>query len=403
MIAFEDAFNLALQQTNRLAPVKLPLDQCVGNVLAESAVSPIDVPPFTRSTVDGYAVHSDDARDDKAILEVIGEFEPGRVPDIILERGQAAKLRANTPLPQGSNAVQREEFVRPLLEGERVGMLAPANSWENVEVKGERLKQGETVVKTGACIRSNEIGLLATVGYKKLNIFPAPRIHILAIGDEFETEDTKLKRGMMWESGSHILLTAMEEIGADVEFLGIVPQKPEMIENKLSEKKARNLCLISGGTSLSGSKMMAQILKKIGAHMIFEQVAVKPGSGLALAKSEYTLFFVLPEDPFAVSICFDVFIYPVIRKMMGFSRLKRPTSRAILESTFKKEADFHVFQPAFIKYSNHKALVKPVVNYGKANMISLTKCNAIMSIPAGTAKIKKGKPVEVILKNGFFQ
>lgn len=401
MIAFTDAFNLALQHSNCLAPVKLPLEQCVGKVLAETVVSPIDIPPFTRATVDGYAVHSDDARDDKAILEVVGEFAPGNVPNIELKRGQAAKLRANTPLPPGSNAVQREEFVRPLLDGARVGMLAPANSWENVEVKGERMKQGDTVLEKGAFIRSNEIGLLAAIGRKAIDIFPSPKVHVLAIGDEFETKKRELKRGMMWESSSQILMTALDEVGVNVEFLGVVPQQDDIVEEKIATPKNRNLCLITGATSYSGRQMMTQIFDKNGAKLIFDRVAMKPGPELTLVKLDYSLILTMPENPYDVSIIFDVFIYPLIRKMMGFSRIKRPTGQASLDSSFKKDAQYHVFQPGVIKYGNQKSVVKSVAGYGKADMLLLSKSNAIMSIPAGVSKAKKGHAVEVILKNGF--
>jgi len=398
MLSFEDALNAVLQRSHSLAPIKLPLEKCTGKVLAEPAISPVDVPPFTRATVDGYAVHSEDARDGRAVLAVVGDFSAGSFPDVALERGQAARLRANTPLPQGSNAVQREEFVRPLQEGARIGMLAPANSWENVELKGARLKQGDIIVDRGALIRSSEMNLLSAAGFTALHVFPVPKVAVLAIGEESESSSARQQMDSMANPSSQIVMTALEEIGVRAEFLGVAPQRADFIERKVVGARTCNLCLITGATSENVPWMISKILHRIGGAVVFNEVAVKPGPNLLFATYEDSRFIVFPGDRYAVSLLFDAFVNPMLRKMMGFSRYRRTRMNAAMESRFKKEAQYHVLHPAVLREAGNKLIVKQIAPYGKTDMAAISRSNAVMIIPAGVARLKKGQLVEIFLK-----
>lgn len=397
MIDFEEALKTVLLHSSQLTPVAIPVTDAIGKVLAETITAPVNLPPFTKAMVDGYAVNSEDAKDKKAIQEIVGSIFPGVFPDLKLERGQAMEIQAEAPVPNGSDAVVKKNAVRILMNGSRVGMLHRVKKGEDVIVAGENLKKDETVLKAGTCLRAVEICLLTMTGIAKVKIYPLPRVAVLSLGDELVDVGKKIKRGQAWDSNGISLTNALYELGSQPEYLGVVSQNVKKILEAIKKADTADVLLITGVNGASRRLLLLDAFRKADIKIIFEGVSIKPGSSIMFAKLGQTLIFVLPENPFSILTLFEILITPVLRRMMGFDKLYSSTFEVILEKKIKTETDYWVVQPATVFFKNGKIVVKPAPLSKKANIFSFARCNALMIIPKHVRVIKKGKPVKVIL------
>ncbi len=226
MLAVADAQNIVLDQVRPLPPVTARLDAAaLGLVLAEDVVSDLDMPPFTKAMMDGYAVRAEDVRGGTAQLAVVDEITAGRTPNRPIGRGQAARIMTGAPLPEGADAVVMVERTR-LLDGGQVRIDdAEVRPGTNVLPQGHEMRRGDVVLKSGARLRPQEFGLLATVGRVEGRVHPRPRVAILATGDEVVAPSTYPGPGQIRNGNGPMLLAQAARAGAVPRSLGIAADR----------------------------------------------------------------------------------------------------------------------------------------------------------------------------------
>jgi len=395
MIDFEDALKLILSESQPLATKEVPISESIARVIAEKVTAPIDLPPFTKATVDGFALFSEDVKDKKTILEVIGSICCGILPKEKLERGQAMQIQAEAALPTGSDTVVPMDEVRLLMNGTRVGMLKRIKKNENVIIAGGLLKKGDEIMKAGTCLNARDIGLISSVGIEKISVFPPPRVGILTIGNEFINVGNKIKPGQVRDSNGIQLLTALYEMRVQPEYFGTVAENEKKIIQVINQAKLCNVLILNGISGISRRKLLMDVFKKEGVELLFEGIYLKPCGALTLAKYGQTLIFILHQNPFFSMILFEALITPALRKMMGYNKLYNSVIDAVLEKTIKKSTDHHLIKPANIFYHNNKIFVRPH-SLDENDIFSYAKCNVLISVPKNVKRIKSGKTLEII-------
>ncbi|HDP98137.1 MAG TPA: molybdopterin molybdenumtransferase MoeA [bacterium] len=397
MIDFQDAFKLVQSESTRLSPIKVPVTDAMDRVLAEDILSPMNLPPFSKAIVDGFAIDSEDARDKKAVHEIIGRVTAGSFPTEKLERGQSMEIEAEASIPRGSDVVVPLDAVRLVMNGSRVGILKKVKKGENVVFAGEKLREGEKILSADAYVTAADICLLAMVGVADVKIYPPPHAAVLSLGDELIAVGQKVKRGQVWDANGLSLSALLFQLGAQPEYLGAVGFDKKAIGDALAKAVGCQVVLMTGTLQMNRRQILMEVLREMGVKVIFNRVAVQPGGHLIFAKHDRTLFFILPDDPFSVFVIFETIILPALRKMMGYQSLYRKQFDAILESKIRKSIDYHLFQPAIVYLDKNRLYARRCMNLGKGDIFRFAKCNALMSLDKNIKSVKRGKSVELII------
>ena len=397
MIDFKSALNLILSGSPPLSAKEKLITEAMGRVIAAKVTAPINFPPYTKATVDGFAFFSEDAKDKKAIHEVIGSITAGTFPSEKLERGQAMQIQAESPMPNGSDTVVPMDEVRLLMNGTRVGMLKRIRKGKNIVPAGEQLKKDEDILRAGKCLTAVDLCLLSLVGINKVSVFPPARVGVLAFGNEFISVGKKRKRGQIWDSNSIQLLTSLYEMRTQPEYFGIVAENEEKINRTLSRAKSCNVLIITGMSGVKRHNLLMNVFKRAGIEVLFDGIFIEPSGSVMLAKNDKTLIFILPEDSFFTMILFEVLIVPALRRMMGHEQLYHSVMDAILEKRIRKSKEYCLIQPGYISFQKNRCYFNPCDFLQKMDIYSYAKCNGLIRVTKGGKSIKSGKSVEVIL------
>lgn len=265
-VRLADALKIVLSKAKPLESEAVPFDRALGRVLAEDVVSEVDVPPFDRSAVDGYAVRAADtfgANDLKPVnLRLIGSVDIGAASKLHVEKGAAVKIMTGAPLPIGSNAVVMVEQTQA--KGKNIAVSAPVTPGKNVSEKGEDVKVGEVVLGCGRLMRPQDVGMLASIGKTRVRVSRMPEVAILATGGELRKPGESLGRAEVTDINSYSLAAAAEEFGALPSRLGIVPDKPEVLKRALRRAISFDMVLASGGSSVGEHDIVPDMIAELG-------------------------------------------------------------------------------------------------------------------------------------------
>jgi molybdopterin molybdotransferase len=399
MIEFDDALKILLSESPILSAKEVPLTEAIGRVIANNVKSPIDLPSYKKATVDGFALFSEDAKDKKAIHEVIGSINAGTFPKEKLQRGQAMQIQAEAPLPPGSDTVVPMEEVRLLMDGTRVGMLNRIRKNDNIIQVGAKIKKDDDILSTGKCLSAVDLGILGAVGMDSVSVYSPPRIGIMTVGSEFKSVGKMAKLGQDWDSNGIQLLTTLYEMKTLPEYLGTVADKKDEMIAALSRSKSCNMVILAGITGVNRIKLLEAVFSKIGIKILFDGISLSPFGIVKLAKFEDTLIVVLPQDPYFTIILFEALVTPALRKMMGYKQLYHSTIEAVLEKKIKNKTDCCLLYPGKVYFQKDRFFFKPCDSPQKMNIFSYTKCNGLLKVTKENKIIKSGKLVEIIMVN----
>lgn len=290
-------------------------------VLAKNVIAPMDVPPFSRATVDGYAVKAEDtfgAEEDKPVnLHICGRINIGEKPKIKVEKGEAAEIATGAPIPEGADAVVMLEYT-----SRKENLLSVYNSVakdENVLKAGSDIKKGDTILKNGQILGPGQIGVLAALGFKKIEVYKRPKVAIISTGAEITEPGKPLSPGKIYDINAYTLNAAVQECGGEPQVVGIIPDEPNLIENSLKTAlDFADLVITSGGVSVGSKDFLPKTLNLLGEPgIIVSGIAVKPGKPTTIALINGKLVFSLPGHPTSSLLMFHLLVRPIIMRMAG--------------------------------------------------------------------------------------
>jgi len=311
---------------------EVPLLEAYNRVLAEDITATLDIPPFNRSTVDGYAVTAEDtfgADENKPIrLKVCGTVNIGEPPKTVLRRGTAAEIVTGAPIPGGADAVVMIENIERKDNDLHVYGAVAKN--ENIMKAGADIRKGEKVLEAGQVLGPREIGVLAALGMVKVKVHAVPRVAVLSTGAEVTEAGGKLTPGKIYDINAYSLSTAVLESGGNPVFLGVFPDDIADLQKALRQALvSADIVVTSGGVSVGPKDVMPQTLDSLGKPgVIVCGIAIKPGKPTTIALTDEKLVFSLPGHPTSALLVFHLLVRPLIRRMVGLKT----------EKTFKVKA-----------------------------------------------------------------
>ncbi|MBU6392885.1 MAG: molybdopterin molybdotransferase MoeA [Planctomycetota bacterium] len=397
MISVDTAVKIVTDVTSPLPPKTVPFESALGLCLAQDVQSDIDMPPFNRSAMDGYAVIAEDTTTAPVELIVIENIAAGHMPQKKVSRGQASKIMTGAAVPEGADAVIKFEETEDLLVNNRVRVLRAVRKGINISKRGEDMQCGQTVLYKGMPLRPQEIGILAMAGKSRVDVFPAPTIGIISTGDELVDAESKPSVAQIRNSNGYSLAAQARRLKADVEILGIVKDTKDEISSAMRKGLRKDILILSGGVSMGEYDLVGDVMKDLETHIYFEKVALRPGKPVIFGKKDKTFIFALPGNPVASFVTFELFIYPAIRKMMGFTTLHRAALKAPLETDVLVKRRRREYRPAFLRMKDNAWQVSLLEWHGSADLLAATRANCLLIIREDAEKLSAGQLVDVIL------
>ena|SRR5688572_343895 len=385
MLTVQQALDIVLSNVPAPRTLESPLAAALGRILAEDCASDLDMPPFDKAMMDGYAVRSADA----GALEVIEEVPAGKVPSNAVRPGTCVKIMTGAPVPAGADAVQQVEKTRR--DGERVTLLAPVKPGQNIARRATDMRAGEVVLRAGHRIRPAEIGALAAIGKTWVRTTVTPRCAVLATGDELVPPDATPGPGQIRNSNTSSISAQVRSLGLECHDLGVVRDDREAIRAAIREGLKRDLLLLSGGVSAGDWDLVIPALEAEGVKIAMHQVLIKPGRPFCFAPR----VFGLPGNPVSSFVIFEVFVRPYLGKLTG-ADLARPRIVARLDADVTQKIERVHFLPARVRFEGAEAVAETVPWQGSADLFALTKANAFVVVPVQTT-YTRGDRVECML------
>ncbi|MBM4136879.1 MAG: molybdopterin molybdotransferase MoeA [Nitrospira sp.] len=384
---------------------RLKIVESLGRILFRDVLSPEDLPDFARSTVDGFAVSASDTfgatEGIPAYLNVKYEIFMGEEPDFELRKGEVARIATGGMLPKGSDAVIMLEYAQQVDE-EMIEVVRPVAPGENVIQAGEDVKKGESVLNKGHALRPQDIGVLAGLGITDVWVYEKIKISIISTGDEIVPPDKPVRRGQVRDINSYNLAGLISNAGAIPLLKGIFHDEYSIVRN-IVEKSLRDsgIILISGGSSVGKRDVTAQVINDLGRPgVLFHGVSLKPGKPLIGGIVNNIPIFGLPGHPAAVTVCFNVFIMPVIRTLSGLSKNRFEQDQRIIRARIAKNIssspgrEEHI--GVYLEKRDGEIWAVPLL--GKSGlMTTLIKADGMAVIPLRKLGVETGEIVEVRL------
>ncbi|HHT9111309.1 MAG TPA: molybdopterin molybdotransferase MoeA, partial [Candidatus Brocadiaceae bacterium] len=304
MITVDTAVKIVTDVIEPLPSKLVPFESSLGFCLAQDVQSDIDMPPFDRSAMDGYAVIAEDTTNAPVELTVIEDIAAGYMPQKKVGRGQASKIMTGAAVPEGADAVVKFEETEELSSPNRAKILKSTKKGSNISRCGEDMKVGQTVLRKGMIIRPQEIGILSTVGKSSVEIYSAPTIGVISTGDELVEVGTKPSCAQIRNSNGYSLAAQARRMKAEVELLGIVKDRKEEIATIMRRGLNKDILILSGGVSMGEYDLVGDVMKDLNTHIYFEKVALRPGKPVIFGKKDKTFIFALPGNPVASFVTF---------------------------------------------------------------------------------------------------
>jgi molybdopterin molybdotransferase len=344
MISSIDAKSLIEVGTHPLKTIFISLEDSVGYALAEDLYAPIDFPNFDQSAMDGYGICLEASN----ILDkyhVTGEEQTGSI-DLTptIQAGEAVRIFTGAKIPFGVNTVIQQEWVEKSGNDIKIMPDVEIKNGMNIRPKGSQTKKGDFVLKKGTAIHPATASLIAGLGIDKINVFKKPEIIILNTGKELVKPGLSIQRGQIYESNSFALNQALLELHIlPKEIAWVDDNKNELIEKMNNAIHSCNLLLITGGVSVGDYDYVIEALEANGVQQSFHKIKQKPGKPLYFGSIDHTIVFGLPGNPASVMTCFYQYVYPCIKKMMGFNQTTLRQLTVPCLNQYEKKAGFTHF------------------------------------------------------------
>lgn len=399
-LTIQEATELLQNQVTAARIEEVSLLEALDCVLAEEIISTMDLPPYHRSPLDGYALRAEDTFSASAtdgspvVLEVIDNIKAGQVSGRAVKKGQAIRLMTGAKIPEGADAVIKYEDTE--FTERAVTIFAPVKAGANLVLKGEDLRSGESVLAKGALVGPAEIGVLAALGKSRVRVFAKPRVALLATGDELVGLGDTLQDGQIRDSNTYMIAAQLKRLGISPEILGFCRDDIQEVTAILKEALERNdIVITTGGASVGDADIIKEVFAELGAELLFWKVQVKPGSPLVCAKLGDKLFFGLSGNPAAAFMSFVQFVRPTLQKAMGKAQTSLMQVDSILETPFRKVSGQNRFVRAHTYRKEGKYVTSIPEKHSSGVLSSMMGRNSMFFVPAGKGPYAAGDPIRV--------
>jgi len=401
MITMEEAIRIVLEQTPTVDIVEVDFRDALGRVLASDVRSDMNMPPFDKSAMDGYAVIGADvapASGERPVtLEVVEEVPAGAVPTRRLGRGQATKIMTGAPIPEGADTVVMVEDTAAE-GGGRVRVLKPTRTGENICLLGEDMKIGQVVLSAGTLLRPPEVGVLASVGAARVPVYRQPEAAVIPTGEEIVEAEVVPRPGQIRNSNGPTMCAQVLAAGAKVHYLGIAGDTRQDLMAKIgSALEKADVVLLSGGVSMGEYDLVKSAFTELGVRVHFERIRIKPGRPLTFGTLGDKLIFGLPGNPLSATLGIELLVRPALRKMQRMPVLHRPTETAVLDEPFGQKPGRKQYVPALTVRRDGQWHTRWVGHSGSADLLSLARSNSLFIVEAEVSRLEAGDQVRVIM------
>ncbi len=401
----DDAQACILQHTQRCRHESIALHDSLGRVLAEDVLSNRNHPPYDVSAMDGYGVRYADiahaTAEEPVNLAVVDDIRAGAMPKCRVLTGKAARIMTGAATPEGVDTVIRVEDTNAD-DDHQVWIRAAAPQGANIRLLGENLRKDNIVLTQGATITPGVLAILAMLKQHTVTVYAQPRVAILATGDELEALDEAMDEEKIPDANSHALYAQCKALGIEATMLGIARDNPIELRAKLAKGLSYDVLLASGGVSVGVHDFVRPTLADLGISMHFWRVAMRPGHPLAFGThADGTKIFALPGNPVASMVCFEQFVTPALRAMMGHQQMYRRTVAARLTHDIKDRIGRTHFMRVTLTQDKHGYNATSTGVQGSGVLMSMAVAQALLPIPASTTMMHAGDVVNVQLLQGM--
>jgi molybdopterin molybdotransferase len=411
VLSFEDARRTVEEQASQVSRPKtesVNLLAASGRVLAEPVLADRDLPPFPRSTRDGYAVRAADVALVPATLDVIGEIRAGDSLENIpkhIGNGQAASIMTGAPVPSGADAVVMVEYTAQ--QGNRVEIQRSAARGENIVASGAEAKQASLLVERGVRLNDAAIALAASAGKSRVQVYKRPHVAVLTTGDEIVSVDAAPGPTQIRNSNSYSLAVQIRNAGGEPVLLPIAPDEPRKLRAFIEEGLKSDSLLMTGGVSMGRYDLVEQVLKELHAEFFFTGAKIQPGRPVVFGKcgmgaprreNTGTYFFGLPGNPVSTMVTFELFARPMLEALAGMSPRKLQFTYAKLKSEIRVKPGLKRFLPAILSGEFEGSQVELVPWQGSGDIAATAHANCYIVIPPDREFITSGEFVPIMLR-----
>lgn len=393
----DEALRILSARIHPIAAIEaLPLRRLRGRVLAADIVSPRNVPPHDNAAVDGYAVHFDDlSPDGETRLKIGPRIAAGHPHSSEIPRGIAARIFTGAAMPQGPDTVFMQEDVR--IAGD-VAIFPPGQKrFANRRQAGEDVPAGKTILRAGRRLRAADIGLIASVGLTQAQVFAPLKIAVFSTGDELREPGTATPPGAVYDSNRFALMALLEQAGAIVSDLGILPDKAEILRDALANAAADHDAIVTSGGMSTGEEDHVRAAVTANGALDFWRLAIRPGRPVALGNVKGKAFVGLPGNPVAMIVTYLRFALPVLARLGGAADAAPLRYKLACETAIKKKPGRREWVRASVTYAaDGSPILRPFPLDGAGILTSLVESDGLIELAENTADVAPGTRVEFL-------
>ena len=387
MISFDEALKIVLNKIPPTGTETVSLLDSMGRVLAEDVVSDINMPPFNRSAVDGYACQKADIQKP---LEIIETIKAGLFPTKKIDHGQCTRIMTGAPVPEGADCVIMVEETVEISQD--VVRFTGEMTRSNISPFAEDIREGERVITAGTRIAPQHIAILAAVGCVNPHVAIQPKVTVISTGDEIVEPHLKPGLSQIRNSNGYQLSAQVNKSGAVALYLGIAADNEEDTFRVITEAlEQSDVVLLTGGVSMGTFDFVPDILEKAGIEILFRTIAVQPGKPTIFGLKRNKRIFGLPGNPVSSFTIFEILVKPMLWKIMGVTEPVRNLQLPLGVDYQRRRTDRMQWFPVQIRNGR----VYPLEFHGSAHIFSLATAHAIAAIPLGINKLPEGELIDV--------
>ncbi len=402
-LSVEEAAAQIIAAVAPLPSESVPLRDALGRVLARDVLSPVTLPPWDNSSMDGYAVRSSDVQaagtGSRVMLDVLETVAAGSMATQPVRPGTAIRIMTGAPIPEGADTVIRVEDTDAGVH--RVEIRDNRDAGRNVRPRGEDLRAGGVAVAAGTLLGPGAVGVLASVGAARVEVHRAPRVAVLTSGDELVDVGSieEVRRGTrIVSSNSYSIGAAVRLAGGEPMDLGIARDDPAVLRAALERARGADLVITTGGVSVGAFDFTREVVSALGAEMKFWRVRMRPGAPVSFGMIGDTPWLGLPGNPVSALVTFELFARPAIRRMRGESRPYRRPVRVTVDEPVTINAPLtHFLRAVVSRNSDDQLFARLTGPQGSGLLTSMARANALLVIPPERQQVPRGEQVMALL------